>query len=795
MMYKTIDILKIDKNNIIFNGNTLNSDFLEKFSNLKSRFIALKNTYQSLQWIHANPSNSEVVSKSKEKYIPTNDRKKFIEDLNKYIVDNNVKLIFIEGKRGSGKTFMQNYFLNTQIKNIKRTTWFRVDVTKIYDYNIKNHAKPIDFKTYLLAQIVFVFFRYRKSHTDKKDGVTYGVDPVFSKINDDFFIGTNMNDKEKEAFIRAIEQAPHGNTINGKPLFHKYTTIIAQNILKSINKHENQIVLFIDGIDNVSLADKRYIKCKTFINKAIVSYLEGEDSCLKQFKKIIFSSRKELDVSYSLIQELKRQNYYNENIKKSILIEPLELNNIFFEHFVQYSNKNGYLLPDSIKDDFICIIDTIINYFRNRYKSSDGFSFVKNIFDGDTREAFFSVISIYFFLKNYLFNKSTKANDISDFCNNKKNIQDWNKSEFKSVIIEALFKNGCYYTPDYKQIKYIPPYRSLGFTNIFNPAFYLRLDHSPLVTLYLLKYLKKITKINLDELKKRCSKFNICEKPYSSYNAIKILIEFNYLELNEDIVSITDKGRITYDTTLNNIDVFAANIYNALTDDNLSIEVYETDGRKYIYTILKNTIVYVTYLNKLQKKHIESLEDKNKKEFIDNFKIDFIESLSPSFRKTFFNSNYNEIDFINKLQTQEIITFKEFLLLPDNYEICNKKIIELFSTKRKLYKKVSDFFDKDLYIPDTLKSILYSNKVITIDEIKVLLLFRIFEKNSKNKREVVKEDFIFEFEDSAWLKKFISLDIEEVVRIINHYTFFSGNNFELFEFVYNVLSKFCKFIS
>lgn len=337
----------------------------------------------------------------------------------------------------------------------------------------------------------------------------------------------------------------------------------------------------------------------------------------------------------------------------------------------------------------------------------------------------------------------------------------------------------------------------MGFTNIFNPAFYLRLDHSPLVTLYLLKYLRKNINVKLDKLKKICRQFNICEKPYSSYSAIRILIEFNYLQLNGDIISITDKGRITYDTTLSNIDIFSANIYNALIDNsnNLPIEVYETDGRKYIYTILKNTIMYVTYLNKLQKRHIESLEYKNKKEFINTFKVDFIETLSSSFRKTFFNSRYNEIDFMTKLQTQEITTLKKLLLLPENYEICNKKIIELSSSKRELHKKVSDFFDKELYIPDTLKSLLYPQKVIMIDEIKVLLLFRIYEKSSNIKREVVKEDFIFEFEDSAWLKSFISLNTEEVAKIINQYAIFSGNSFELFEFVYSILSKFCTYLS
>lgn len=191
-MYERISKRKINDNNILFDGKSLN----KKISTIDNRLKTLAGIYNDLIWIHANPSNDDVVNDANEKYIENSQRIDFMNNLEDYIVNDSVRLVLLEGKRGSGKTFLQNYFLNIHMPKINNTTWFRVDITKIYNYNSENASKYVDFEQYLWAQIVFVFFRYCKIFIDK--GVTYGIDTHFKGIcTDAIFNKISMSELEK----------------------------------------------------------------------------------------------------------------------------------------------------------------------------------------------------------------------------------------------------------------------------------------------------------------------------------------------------------------------------------------------------------------------------------------------------------------------------------------------------------------------------------------------------------------------------------------------------------------------
>ena len=104
--------VRIDKDhlfdfNIIFGQKSLSSSIGLDF--YKKRYESINSLYNKINWIHANPSSDDTIKHTEKIYINTNKRAEIINDL-KNRIESNEKLIFIEGKRGSGKTFLQNYF-------------------------------------------------------------------------------------------------------------------------------------------------------------------------------------------------------------------------------------------------------------------------------------------------------------------------------------------------------------------------------------------------------------------------------------------------------------------------------------------------------------------------------------------------------------------------------------------------------------------------------------------------------------------------------------------------------------
>ena len=798
-MYERIYMPKVERNNILFDMETLEEGSLVH-KDIQQRH--LYQAYKELLWIHANPSNSDVVSYAKNIFIENEQRKNFMIDLENHIKNDVVKLVLLEGKRGSGKTFLQNYFLNIHIPTIENTTWFRVDITKIYNYNHSHVSRSIDFETYLWAQIPFVFFRYCKNHTD--NGISYGHDKHFKNIDvDSVFENTGMSKSEYHQFIRDIENIPHlNNSMDGKPFHHTHTKQIAFNILKALNDKKIKVILFIDGIDNVSLSDNKYIRSRDDVNKFIVHHLEGkENEGSIYFNKIIFSSRKELDIKTSLLTTMQDINRYN-TISRDLYTSNISILELTYK-IIQNLTEKKMPFSDSLKQDLEFIIKTSSSILKNDKNMED--IFVNDIFGGDLREALFALIATYFFVKNHLQNVQNyhmKVNGIYDFFDKKRNVNQKILKELKAVIIEGLFKNGCFYTPDIKVVKYSPPYRGLGFTNIFNPSFYYSLNYNPLVSLYLLKYLDMNDgTIAYDTLLKKCKEYKLCTEKYTSYHPIETLIEYNYFELYSDKkirnVKITEKGRIVYHMVLSNLDVFSANIYNALQEMNkpLNIWTYETNGKRYRKVQLQNCIVYITFLNKIQDQLINSLDKNLKLDFIENIKIDFIEKLSQQFLTIFVQANYEYEDIAFNLKEQEVSTFDKLLYMPKNYTHCNQKIQNI--NNRTLYKKLNCFLE-DIVIPGTLESLIVPKKHIDTDQVKIIFLYRIFEKRKQyNSKENSIVDFLFDIEDSLQLQNIIHYDnlgLDKLKLVLNEYRNNIGQHIDIWIYISKLLTQFCNYI-
>lgn len=225
--------------------------------------LSLLNDFVSstMGWIHCNPSKKETIALSKETYVfPIEEdlnacnTKIGMEHFFNYLVNkrHDGNFVVIKGNKGSGKTYTQNYFLNTRTADLfsEGITWFKVDLTKVLTYQ-KSYSRRLALLDYLYAQIVYVYFRYGAEN-----------DEILKKINfeDVLKIAKVAYDKEYEdgmfsdELIKVKEKCldPYFNN-NGlnKPFDFKIVAFLAQSIMSLVNKNKDRFLLFIDGLDNV----------------------------------------------------------------------------------------------------------------------------------------------------------------------------------------------------------------------------------------------------------------------------------------------------------------------------------------------------------------------------------------------------------------------------------------------------------------------------------------------------------------------------------------------------------------
>lgn len=238
-------------------------DYLNNELSSTQLALSLLNDFVSatMGWIHCNPSKKDTVALAKEAYVFPNaddlnacNTRLGMEHLFEYLIEKKYdgNFVVIKGNKGAGKTYTQNYFLNTRTSDLfdEGITWFRIDLTKVLSYQ-KLYTTRLALHDYLYAQIVYVYFRYGSKE-----------DKILKKINVEDFLQLSKvaYDKEysdgefSEELIKVKEKclAPYFNNDGlNKPFKFKIVPFLAQAIIKLLQKNEDRFLLFIDGLDNV----------------------------------------------------------------------------------------------------------------------------------------------------------------------------------------------------------------------------------------------------------------------------------------------------------------------------------------------------------------------------------------------------------------------------------------------------------------------------------------------------------------------------------------------------------------
>lgn len=195
--------------------------------------------------------------------------------------------VAIVGERGSGKTLLVNKILNDETKSwledVKKTAWFRIDVTKIYDLlkDERSDKAKISFRNYFKIHTAYVFLEYsdliHNPHSDKhgisqffktvmEKSVEEGESSFCNKFID--HIDTILNFYGKFSnHVGSLDNYP-SETVISLMFQSGYSEIMDAFIgvydcfLHSISKLNYGITAIIDGIDNVSWSkdNRDYIK-------------------------------------------------------------------------------------------------------------------------------------------------------------------------------------------------------------------------------------------------------------------------------------------------------------------------------------------------------------------------------------------------------------------------------------------------------------------------------------------------------------------------------------------------------
>ncbi len=648
--------------NLVLDHNII---YANNKQHVKDNFLKrLMRFFEQINWIHANPSKFDNLNKLDRReqlvnrFFQTTQNRILLKKLKDAILDPTIPHIYIFGKRGSGKTFFQNYFLNICTRKLNKAhyTWIRVDYTKIYHKNalVASKQHEISFFEYIWAQVVYVYIRYRQERTVKvrdKD-INYSSDSVFSSLDSNNIFkkkdGSLMSKEDINTYIEDILNTPNeSDSLRGKPFKYIYTETIAKNILKEIKNKNKHIILLIDGIDNVDflMLDREYISSQ-------LDKLYTENTEKRYFDKLILSARSELDISVEPYIRCIRPAMYID--KHNIAIENLPLDEylLWLVTIIRQNKKEifGVDFSENRLSEFENYIINIPSIVENELQKIIGdvpssFHFLNDFYDGDVREMKDGLLSSYLYIYEYINN----FNDNHNYNITYKNVLD-NK---RYVILEALFKNGMRYAPDLRIKKLAPPYRNLGFTNIFNPTEIAKnINIPPLVFVYILHYLKDQNNATIQSLK-NAFKQNINKVHFEAIqgylrDSFEHLLEYNYViygsncdegeysKDNKQDIEITMKGKIVYEVLFRNIDVLHANIYYApvFEDLDLNFPAYDPNGRKYIIRTLENVSKYIYFLEDLQN---SLLKQKEGKEIEDNdFYINFYtREIKKSFRALF----------------------------------------------------------------------------------------------------------------------------------------------------------------
>lgn len=591
--------------------------------------------------------------------------------------------------------------------NDKNLTWIRIDATKIYRQVFQ---KSMTFEKYLYGQILYVYFRYKdgckiiKVNENNNEEITLNCcepDKIFKVINLADIIKTSAYDSDlKDNLIKYIEkvekecqnQPNFEDGFDNKPdsdcnssiREEKYNCILAKLLLENL---KDKLILFIDGVDNLDYS--------TFMRKNSIKNLVNfiaENN--KYFKKIIISAR--YDTIYQIKKEISSKKYGEINTFLFELNIGLDYIEYFKNRIEQIKNYqcNDDNLDNKIKnlitnigieikknnkeEDFYykneCYnkikknnIETVICFLNKKQKLLDNFDsylgFYKNVinqefkidikelFNDDFREIIVNVTKCFFYLRMDYHNrlKFNKENSFEKYLQNLRT---------RNVLKNAIIKNGNLYGINFDEISYIPPYRNIAFTNMFNIFGIKNAGTNYEFIIYFL-----VLKIMHDKEINSITKLQDVFKNYKKDTIEGIVakfMEYGYIVWEEDKIALSKKGEFFVKKFFSNMFFLHSNIYNGLLREEFIdfISPHETDFSDYISKTIENVSVLLYDLY-LQLKDI----------------------------KIYIDDKEEKIDFKNLIRNSELIShFKGLIKQRDNYRD-NYTFSTIFENLKKTYNK------------------------------------------------------------------------------------------------------------
>jgi len=554
----------------------------------------------TMGWIHCNPSKEKTIKLSKEAFIfPFNEgdelnilntkkgMKNFFNDLVKNGKEGDV--LVIKGKKGEGKTYTQNYFLNTHTKLLfeKGKTWFRIDLTKVLKYQ-KRYGKRLLLKDYLYAQIVYVYFRYAFKNEDivSKDELLSKID--FLKLQEEakkHYINTYKLDDFDEVLMKIQKKSLkqyNGHDGLNKPFKEKATHSLAITIINFLKENGHSFLLFIDGLDNVDYIYDRNI------NSWINEIYNGDISINLKPSRLILTCRPETLVYIE--QTLRTRPYgewesasHKEFILESVshkevlknILSPLlnkELESKYpalMEELVSSGLDKGLIENIDVhilKDfydfglEFDKYVAMVISQRHEKFKvkSKDVLTMVYN---SSLRDMIYDIKHAYMYIYYFLYQKAkrerTKRQSVISYIKEKEKSRSY-------LVLSSLSRHGCIYYNDTNI--FTPPYMLLHSLNLFSIIDLRSHDETNFKDMFLsviiLNYLKNSTKL-LSEIIEYCESLGFESKSVIT-KVEKKLLEHGLVELdifgaekrNYEVLprKITERGKYSL-TVMEDMDI------------------------------------------------------------------------------------------------------------------------------------------------------------------------------------------------------------------------------------------------
>jgi ABC-type dipeptide/oligopeptide/nickel transport system ATPase component len=214
--------------------------------------------------------------------------------LNLIINQNDIKDIYLVGKRGAGKSFVQNKLINVSFKEKlipNGITYFRADVAKLHKLNYKNCSQTsmgIDRMTISQYMALHAFFVVLSSNTET-------IDPALHKFHDDkillkqeYIRYSTSIDKLKSAFCEALALEKNNELL---VMWGIILDSFKKRNLNSEEEDEDLISYLISSFNQIKVQFNNYDELMRDFFHVFINYLNQQQSIankiLPSFKVVL----------------------------------------------------------------------------------------------------------------------------------------------------------------------------------------------------------------------------------------------------------------------------------------------------------------------------------------------------------------------------------------------------------------------------------------------------------------------------------------------------------------------------